>query len=343
MSYRLLRQLLFSLDPEHAHDIVMRGLALLPDAYWRYRYRKKQGIYQQPLKVCGIHFKNPVGLAAGFDKNAECIAALASMGFGFVEVGTVVPQPQPGNPRPRLFRLIEDQALINRFGFNSKGVDYVVQKLRQRPAEITLGVNIAKNKKTPLSQASDDYVICMRKLYAYADYITINVSSPNTPQLRQLETNPVLFKQLFSVLQQEQQSLEQQHGHHVPLFIKLSPDENPTQIQPLVDALLTHQMDGVVISNTTISRDAVASSSLASEVGGLSGKPLAVLSNQMIARIRQASAGELPIIGVGGVMSAADAQLKLQAGAQLLQLYSGLIYHGPGLIGEILRDLYKDQ
>lgn len=342
-TYPLLRPLLFCLDAERAHHLALRWMQMIPDAVWQAKRRFLPAAFHQPRMCMGIRFTNPLGLAAGFDKNAECIPALAALGFGFVEVGTVVPQPQPGNPRPRLFRLSADQALINRFGFNSKGLDYVVQRLRQRPKNITVGVNIGKNRLTPLADAGTDYVRCMQQLYPHADYITVNISSPNTPQLRQLASNIDFLRDLLCKISQAQASLQQQHGYKVPLLLKLSPDEKPGHLAQLVENVLRYQMDGVIIANTTVSRpgenSALTAVKHAAQTGGLSGKPLLSMSNRMLIQVRELVGDSMPIMGAGGIHDIASARSKLDAGADLLQLYTGFIYQGPVLLKRILQGL----
>lgn len=341
----LFRQLLLSLDAELAHSLTIRVLRLVPRTYSHRRIaqlhaKQVQAHSVKPKTYCGLQFPNPVGLAAGFDKNAECVDALASLGFGFIEVGTIVPRPQAGNPRPRVFRLPEAQAVINRYGFNSKGVDYAAQQLKKRSRRIIVGINIGKNRDTPVAEASCDYITCMRKLYVYADYFAINISSPNTPGLRELESNPVLLHKLLEEIKQAHTQLQMQHGHRVPLLIKLSPDEDLLYLTQLTKSLITYEIDGVIIGNTTLSRPpAVQGLAHAQEAGGLSGPPLTTLSNRAIAHVHQVAGDRLPIMGVGGISSGADAKAKLEAGAQLLQLYTGLIYQGPGLIQSILQEI----
>lgn len=341
--YRMFRPLLFSMDAEQAHHITQKLLNLAPRSYWQYRLPKIHKQFSLPKRIMGIDFLNPIGLAAGYDKNAECLDALACFGFGFVEIGTVVPKPQSGNPRPRVFRIPQAQAIINRMGFNSKGVDYVQQQLKKRPRSLTVGVNIGKNMDTAIADAGDDYNYCLQKLYPYADYFTLNISSPNTPDLRKLGSNPVYFRQLLEQVKEQHCKLEQQHGHYVPLLVKLSPDEEAARLTAMANYLVSHEIDGVIISNTTACHDSVTNLSHANEPGGLSGKPLAALSNQVIALVKKATAGRLPIIGVGGIMSHEDAALKISAGADLLQLYSGLVYQGPQLISDIYAMLYAQQ
>jgi dihydroorotate dehydrogenase len=286
----------------------------------------------------GIDFPNPVGLAAGLDKNGDYIEGLAALGFGFIEIGTITPRPQPGNPQPRLFRLPQASAIINRMGFNNKGVDYLIDRVKAaqpflQKNNIVLGINIGKNKDTPAENAVDDYLICMRKAYRYASYITVNLSSPNTPGLRDLQFGEPL-KQLLARLKQEQQLLAVQYGRYVPLAVKIAPDMAIDDIREVAAALIDNQLDGVIATNTTIARDAVKDLPHGDEAGGLSGAPLTKKSTEVIRALAQELNGKLPIIGVGGIMSGADATEKFAAGAQLLQIYTGFIYRGPALVGE---------
>jgi len=285
----------------------------------------------------GLRFPNPVGLAAGLDKDGACIDGLAALGFGFVEVGTVTPRPQPGNPKPRMFRLVPEQALINRLGFNNRGVEHLLRQLEKsrfaRDANSILGINIGKNFDTPLAKAHEDYLACMRKVYAWASYITINISSPNTEGLRDLQGQDPL-NHLLDLLKKEQTRLADEHGKYVPLAVKIAPDLEPDALREIAGIVLRHEMDAVIATNTTIQRSAVADSPHASEKGGLSGAPLLSASNVAIQTMAEALNGALPIIGVGGIMSGADAQAKIDAGAELVQIYTGLIYRGPGLVAE---------
>ena len=327
--YSIARSLLFQLSPETAHDLTLDGLAagarlgLLPAL--------APSIANVPVTVMGIDFPNPVGLAAGLDKNASAVDGLAALGFGFIEVGTTTPRPQPGNPKPRMFRLPEAQAIINRMGFNNEGVDNLIKNIKKAKYSGVLGINIGKNFDTPVADAASDYLICMRKVYAYASYITVNISSPNTPGLRDLQYGDSL-SQLLGALKQEQAELEKIHGRYVPLAVKIAPDMDDEQLQGVAHCVLEHQMDGVIATNTTLSRDGVSSLNNADEVGGLSGAPLKDHATKTIADLYAILGEEVPIIGVGGINSGADALEKLNAGAKLLQVYSGLIYQGPGLV-----------
>jgi dihydroorotate dehydrogenase len=286
----------------------------------------------------GIDFPNPVGLAAGLDKNARVIDGMAALGFGFIEVGTVTPLPQPGNPKPRLFRLPEVQGIVNRFGFNNLGVDQLLRNVEAAKYRGVLGINIGKNYATPMENAVDDYLICLRKVYSHASYVTVNISSPNTKNLRALQEKEALSSLLQS-LKQEQTKLADRHGKYVPVVLKIAPDLSLEQIHEIADLLMAHKIDGVIASNTTLSRDAVQGLKHADQAGGLSGAPVREKSTWVIRELAQRLQGSLPIIGVGGISSGDDALAKMAAGADLVQLYSGLIYQGPGLVHEVCRKL----
>ena len=281
----------------------------------------------------GLEFPNPVGLAAGLDKNGDCINGLAALGFGSIEIGTITPLAQPGNPQPRLFRLPAAQAIINRMGFNNEGVDALIANVQAAKFKGILGINIGKNAVTPIENAANDYLICMRKVYAHASYITVNISSPNTKNLRQLQTDAALDS-LLSLLKAEQTKLADQHGRYVPIALKIAPDMESDQIEQIARLLMQHQIDGVIATNTTLARDAVAHLTHGAETGGLSGAPVRDKSTVVIRALATHLQGALPIIGVGGILSGADAAEKMQAGASLVQIYSGLIYRGPALIAE---------
>lgn len=334
--YKLIRKWLFSKDAEWSHDFtlkLLRRYARTPLAmFWR------QQVPAKPVTVMGIEFPNAVGLAAGLDKNAECIEAFAQMGFGFIEVGTVTPRPQPGNPLPRMFRIPEREALINRMGFNNKGVDYLVEQVQKAKFDGVLGINIGKNKDTPEENAVDDYLVCMRKVYAYASYITVNISSPNTPGLRNLQHGDALVS-LLQQLKQLQQELADSHGRYVPLVVKIAPDLSDAEIVQMAEALLTAEIDGVIATNTTLNRDAVQGLQHAGEAGGLSGAILHEASTHVVQELAKVLNGRIPIIAVGGINSAARAQQKIAAGASLVQVYTGFIYHGPGLVKEVVEHL----
>jgi dihydroorotate dehydrogenase len=330
MIYPFLRNILFQLPPETSHDLTLQilkqsfNLRLLP---------KK--IYRAPVNVMGITFPNPVGLAAGLDKNGEYIDALAAFGFGFIEIGTVTPKPQPGNPKARLFRLPKAQAIINRLGFNSKGVDFLIEQLKRTKYQGILGINIGKNFSTPILQAKEDYLYCMECVYPFASYITVNISSPNTPGLRELQFGEY-FNNLLASLKNHQKRLHKQFGKYVPLTIKVSPDLNSEEIRAIATSLLQHHIDGLIATNTTVSREAVAGMEFATEKGGLSGQPLFAKSTQVVEEFAKALGNEIPIIAVGGIMDAKDAEEKIKAGASLVQIYTGFIYQGPKLIKEIV-------
>lgn len=332
--YALLRPLLFQLAPETAHNLTLNQLRRWrPLVRWLYGNR-----VTAPHQVMGLTFPNRVGLAAGLDKNGECIDGLAALGFGFIEIGTVTPRPQTGNPHPRLFRLPEKRAIINRMGFNNRGVEYVVKQLKQRQFNGILGINIGKNATTPLENALDDYLTCLDYVYPYADYVAINISSPNTANLRQLQHGQAL-QQLLHVLKQHQAQLHTQHGKYVPLVVKIAPDLDALELQALAETLITEGIDGVIATNTTLSRDTVHGLPHAQETGGLSGCPLFGMSTVVVAQLAKYLQGKVPIIAVGGIMSVEDAQAKIAVGAALVQIYTGLIYRGPSLVNAIARGL----
>jgi dihydroorotate dehydrogenase len=330
--YPILRPLLFQLDAETAHGVTTKLM----------RIGHQLGLLGSPSHtgpghtVMGLHFPNLVGLAAGMDKSASAVDAWAALGFGFVEVGTLTPRPQPGNPKPRLFRLIPHQAIINRMGFNNPGIDFAVAKLKTRQSKkhSLVGVNIGKNFDTPNERAVDDYLICLQKAYPVADYIAVNISSPNTKGLRDLQAEEPI-RQLVGTLTEEKTRLQSQLGKTVPLLVKIAPDLEPDQIASLARVFSEFALDGVIATNTTISRSAVADHPLAQETGGLSGAPVRQRSTEVIAAFRQLLPASIPIIGVGGILSANDAREKLNAGASLVQLYSGLVYRGPALVREV--------
>ena len=329
--HSLMRPLLFALDPETAHHLTLDALqnahrcGLLPLLVKRPA--------DDPRTVMGLTFPNPVGLSAGLDKNGAYLDALAELGFGFIEVGTVTPRPQPGNPRPRLFRLPEAQAIINRMGFNNLGVDALVENVKRARFRGILGINIGKNFDTPIERAADDYLIGLRKVYAHASYVTINISSPNTKNLRQLQGGDELDA-LLGQLKTEQKMLADLHGKYVPLAVKIAPDLDNGQIREIAALLMRHRMDGVIATNTTLSREGVEHLAHGAESGGLSGAPLRDRSTAVIRQLAAELQGALPIIGVGGILSGKDAVEKIQAGATLVQLYSGLIYRGTDLVSE---------
>lgn len=328
-AYSLLRPLLFSLSPETAHNLSLNAL----DQTARLGLMR-QTLPADPVTVMGINFPNRVGLAAGLDKDGAHIDALASMGFGFIEIGTVTPKPQPGNPLPRLFRLPAHGALINRFGFNNLGVDNLVNNVKSSQFVKNggiVGINIGKNATTPIDRANDDYLMALDAAYAHAHYVTINISSPNTQNLRSLQQDDAL-EALLAGLKDRQQRLSDQHGRYVPLALKIAPDLDDLQIDAIASAVRRHHFDAVIATNTTLERAAVMGDPNAGETGGLSGKPVFAKSTAVLAQLRDKLAGELPLIGVGGIASGDDAIAKREAGAELVQIYTGLIYQGPALI-----------
>lgn len=346
LPYPFARRLLFCMDAERAHDFTMDWLA-------RGQNTPLQALWQQapvhdPVQLAGLDFPNRVGLAAGLDKNARCIDALGAMGFGFVEVGTVTPRGQPGNPQPRMFRLPQAEALINRLGFNNLGLDAFLanvqhSRLRQRAGRsMLLGLNIGKNADTPMERAADDYLACLEGVYPHADYVTVNISSPNTRNLRSLQSDEALDG-LLGVLTERRGLLAERHGRRVPLFLKIAPDLDESQVDAIAATLRRHAMDGVIATNTTIAREAVAGLQHAMEAGGLSGAPVREASNRVIAQLRTRLGQGFPIIGVGGILSAADALAKIRAGADVVQVYTGLIYRGPALVSEAANALRSMQ
>ena len=334
--YNLVRKWLFNQDAERSHDWtlgMLRRFANTPlSLAWRQRLPAK------PVTVMGIEFPNPVGLAAGLDKNARCMTAFGQMGFGFIEVGTVTPKPQPGNEKPRLFRLVDDEAIINRMGFNNDGVEALVEQVKRRTYKGVLGINIGKNKVTEEQDALQDYVACLTQVYRYADYVTINISSPNTPGLRNFQHGDAL-NGLLAGLKAEQKKLAKVHSKYVPLVVKVAPDLSPEEVRMMAEAFNEQGIDGVIATNTTLSRDGVSHSKLADEAGGLSGKPVRDCSTCIIRLLRSALDSSIPIIGVGGIDSAEAAKEKLEAGASLVQVYTGFIYKGPRLVKDIVNNL----
>ncbi|AWL11898.1 Dihydroorotate dehydrogenase (quinone) [Saliniradius amylolyticus] len=334
--YSLLRPILFSLDAETAHDVSLSALKNTQRTPLKALYA--QSVSDKPVEVMGLTFPNPLGLAAGLDKNGECIDAFAAMGFGFIEVGTVTPKPQPGNDKPRLFRLPEANAIINRMGFNNKGVDYLVEQVKKAHYKGILGINIGKNKTTPEEQALEDYLICLRKVYPYASYITVNISSPNTPGLRDLQHGDAL-QTLLTGLKQAQSELAEKSGRYVPIAVKIAPDLDDNEIAQMADALMASKMDGVIATNTTLDRALVEGLEHADEAGGLSGQPLTEKSDQVLHKLARHLDGKLPIIGVGGIDGPQAARQRMDSGANLLQVYSAFIYQGPSLITKILKHI----
>ena len=339
LPYALARPFLFGLDPEHAHEVTLGTLARLQNTPLQCTW--SQARVSDPVSVAGLKFPNRVGLAAGLDKNGRCIDGLAAMGFGFIEVGTVTPKAQPGNPKPRMFRLPQANALINRLGFNNDGLDAFLANVRRakfRQQGGILGLNIGKNAATPIERAVDDYLLCLDGVYPHADYVTVNISSPNTQNLRALQNDEALDA-LLGAVQKRRSALAKQHGRRVPIFVKIAPDLDAAQIGAIAASLQRHRIDGVIATNTTIARDAVQHLPHGNETGGLSGAPVFEASNRVIAQLRAALGAAYPIIGVGGVMSAADAQAKIAAGANLVQIYTGFIYKGPALVEAAARAL----
>lgn len=339
--YTLIKPLLFQLDAEFTHDLTLKTL----------KFAEKTGILSlypkapicAPHEVMGLTFPNAVGLAAGLDKNGAVIDGMAKLGFGFIEVGTVTPRPQPGNPKPRLFRVPAAQGIINRFGFNNLGVDKLVEnvksaKFKSGVSNQILGINIGKNFDTPMEKAADDYLICMQKVYSHASYITVNISSPNTKNLRDLQAAEALSALLTS-LKLEQKKLAEKHGKYVPITLKIAPDLTQEQVIEIAGLLMKHQIDGVIATNTTLARDTVKGIQHSEETGGLSGAPVRNQSTTVIQQLSTQLQGALPIIGVGGILSGADAAEKIAAGASLVQVYSGLIYKGPALVHDICKTL----
>jgi dihydroorotate dehydrogenase len=337
--YPLARAFLFKLDPEVAHDLTLNQLAQTQNTFLDRLYR--QPWVADPIQLAGLTFPNRVGMAAGLDKNARCIDGLGAMGFGFVEVGTVTPLAQPGNHKPRMFRLPRSKALINRLGFNNQGLEAFVNNVKKsnfRTKGRLLGLNIGKNAATPIERATDDYLIGLSGVYAHADYVTVNVSSPNTQNLRSLQSDEALDA-LLSALNECKLALADEHQKRVPVFLKIAPDLDDQQVAVIAQSLVKHQMDGVIATNTTVSREAVKGQLHCNEAGGLSGSPVMAGSNRVIRLLRQHLGATFPIIGVGGIMSGFDAVSKIEAGADAVQIYTGLIYKGPALVREIAKSL----
>jgi dihydroorotate dehydrogenase len=348
--YALARPFLFGMDPEAAHELTIRSLERTQGSVLQWAYGSAR--VDDPLELAGLTFPNRVGLAAGLDKNARCIDGLGAMGFGFVEVGTVTPLAQSGNPKPRMFRLPKARALINRLGFNNDGLDAFVTNVKQSrllqqrqttpddSSPMLLGLNIGKNAATPIEHATDDYLTCLNGVYPYADYVTVNISSPNTKNLRSLQNDDALDA-LLGAISERREQLAQQYGKHIPIFLKIAPDLDVDQVTVIAQTLKRYGTDsagqvnnawGVIATNTTLSRDAVQGLPHAQEAGGLSGAPVLAMSNQVVTQLRAALGKSFPIIGAGGIMSAEDAVSKIRAGADVVQIYTGLIYQGPGLV-----------
>ncbi|VEG92393.1 quinone-dependent dihydroorotate dehydrogenase [Legionella spiritensis] len=333
--YHLLRPLLFKLDPERAHDWVLKTLDWLPASL----FTRPSG---KPVEALGLRFPHPVGLAAGLDKNGAHLDGLAKLGFSFIELGTVTPKPQPGNPKPRLFRLPEAQAIINRMGFNNHGVDVLVANVSRAAYRGILGINIGKNKDTPLDHAVEDYRYCLQKVYAHASYVTINISSPNTPDLRRLQEGDFLAA-LLTGLTEEQQRLADQYQRLVPLVVKVSPDESDETLKRMADVIVAKGIAGIIATNTTCARDAVAQLPYGGEIGGLSGRPLVQRSTACLKLLKQVAGDAVTLIGAGGIDNGETAREKLEGGAALVQVYTGLIYQGPSLVGRLVQELSKNR
>jgi dihydroorotate dehydrogenase len=341
LPYALARPLLFGMDAEAAHELTLNMLARAQGTPLQWAWGGET--VSDPVQLAGLSFPNRVGLAAGLDKNARCIDALAAMGFGFIEVGTVTPRPQPGNPKPRMFRLPLARALINRLGFNNEGLDAFTanvrrSRVRAQGQPLLLGLNIGKNADTPIEQATRDYLLCLQGVYPHADYVALNISSPNTKNLRALQSDEALDA-LLAAIATERETLAAAQGRRVPVFVKIAPDLTGEQVTVIAAALQRHGMDGVIATNTTIARDAVRGLPHAQETGGLSGAPVLEASNAVIRQLRAALGPGFPIIGVGGILSAEDAVRKIRAGADVVQIYTGLIYEGPALVARAARAL----
>lgn len=337
MLYQLVRPALFALDAERAHELTLDLLQRTPALAGLVMGQRR---VDAPAEVLGLRFPNRVGLAAGLDKNGLCLAAWERFGFGFVEVGTVTPLPQPGNPRPRMFRLPEHGALINRLGFNNLGMEALARRLEatRRDYSGLLGINIGKNAVTPIERAADDYVLCLRRLHRHADYITVNISSPNTKNLRELQ-NDAALDGLLSAIAAARRELAQAEGRQAPVLVKIAPDVADEQLPGMVELVRKHGMDGLIATNTTLSRSAVAGHRHAAEAGGLSGAPLRARAEQVLRALRSAAGADFPLIGVGGIDSGEDALARRFAGADLVQVYTGFIYRGPALVTECARAL----
>ncbi|ALB66308.1 quinone-dependent dihydroorotate dehydrogenase [Cronobacter dublinensis] len=336
MYYPFVRKALFQLDPERAHEFTFQQMRRITGTPLEALMRQK--VPAKPVTCMGLTFKNPLGLAAGLDKNGECIDVLGALGFGSVEIGTVTPRPQPGNDKPRIFRLVEAEGLINRMGFNNLGVDNLVENVKKAHFDGVLGINIGKNKDTPVEQGKDDYLICMEKVFPYAGYIAINISSPNTPGLRSLQYGDAL-DDLLGAIKNQQQLLSQKHHKYVPVAVKIAPDLSIEELIQVADSLVRHNIDGVIATNTTLDRSLVQGMKHCDETGGLSGRPLQLKSTEIIRLLSQELQGRLPIIGVGGIDSVIAAREKMAAGASLIQIYSGFIFKGPPLVKEIVTHL----
>ena len=335
MLYSLARSALFRLDPEVAHDLTLKSLSMLGPGAVLLGAGADRG---EARTVMGIEFPNPVGLAAGLDKNGEYIDALGALGFGFLEIGTVTPRPQPGNPKPRMFRLPEHEAIINRLGFNNHGVERLVRNVERAAFRGVLGINIGKNFDTPNERAADDYLLCLEAVYDRATYITVNISSPNTKNLRDLQSSEALDA-LLSAIMGRHAALVKRHGSRKPLLVKVAPDLDDAQVEAIAGLAVKHSVDGLIATNTTIAREAVAGHRHERHTGGLSGRPLFAPSTRVLGKLAAALQGRVPLVGVGGILSGAHARAKIDAGASLVQLYTGFVYRGPALIAEARRAL----
>jgi dihydroorotate dehydrogenase len=335
--YKLARAALFQLDPEVAHDLALKSLSLMGSSAALLGAGANAG---EVRRVMGIDFPNPVGLAAGLDKNGEYLDALGALGFGFVEIGTVTPRPQPGNPKPRMFRLEEHEAIINRLGFNNQGVERLLRNVERSSFHGVLGINIGKNADTPIERAADDYLQCLEAVYERATYVTVNISSPNTKNLRDLQSSERLDELLGAVMA-KRASLAERHGRQRPLVVKVAPDLDDAQIETIAELAVKHRIDGLIATNTTVGREAVSKHRHGLQTGGLSGRPLLPLSTAVLGKLAKAVAGRVHLIGVGGILSGADARAKIDAGADLVQVYTGFIYRGPDLIAQARRDIAR--
>jgi dihydroorotate dehydrogenase len=334
--YALARPFLFCLDAERAHDLALAAIETAYRTGFNPLLAAKPA--PAPVEAFGLRFENPVGLAAGLDKNGAHVDALAALGFGFIEVGTTTPRAQSGNPKPRMFRLPDVEGVINRLGFNNGGVDALVRNVRQSSYHGVLGINIGKNKDTPNERAIDDYLYCLERVYARANYVTINISSPNTQGLRDLQEEETL-KRFIGTLREAQERLASKHGSHKPMLLKIAPDLNESELDDIADVVLASGIDGMICTNTTIDRTPIAGKRHAEEIGGLSGKPLFEKSTAVLRGMAQRLRGRIPLVGVGGIVRGADAAAKIEGGASLVQFYTGMIYRGPSLIGECVESI----
>ncbi|MCW7547396.1 quinone-dependent dihydroorotate dehydrogenase [Photorhabdus sp. APURE] len=336
MYYPLVRKALFQLDPERAHELTFRQLKRITGSPFEFLIH--QSVATKPVTCMGLSFKNPLGLAAGLDKDGDCIDAFGAMGFGFIEIGTVTPRAQAGNDKPRLFRIVEAEGLINRMGFNNLGVDNLVENVKKAKYGGVIGINIGKNKDTPVEHGKDDYLICMDKVYPHAGYITINISSPNTPGLRTLQYGEAL-DDLLSAIKNKQSELQQKYQKYVPVAVKIAPDLSQEELIQIADSLIRHNIDGAIATNTTLDKRLVEGLNYCQQAGGLSGRPVQLRSTEIICQLSQELRGKIPIIGVGGIDSLVSAREKIAAGASLIQIFSGFIYHGPKLIKDIVNHI----